>query len=293
MGVDVSWNYYRYAADYLHLGGMCFGLICVLLTRSVSGFSKKTQILYQLVYVTRYLDVFTESQFAYLLLFKATFNSITLLMLLLFTCLHDTYDHVSDSANLVAILLPVASLAFLTAKGSGFVDLCWTFSEFIEAMALVPQYIMCYKAKQLRPAVALYVLAVGGYRLLYVCNWIYKRYEWAQSYHDYPSWLGGGVECILFIDFFFRLLRHQTFWTTDAAQSFLGRFVLGCDDGAGKLSAKIELGTIGRRLPYGITGTTKQEEEDKRRQWNVSDQLASEEGSNLLSYTPDHEEGGC
>ncbi|CAL1162679.1 unnamed protein product [Cladocopium goreaui] len=164
---------FRLLADFLHLAGMSFGLAAILSSRSVAGFSRKTQVLFQVVFVSRYLDIFTQHQGLYLLFFKITFNLITAFMLWLFHKLHHSYEASADSCNLLALVVPPAIIA-LFSGGMGVREEAWTFSELLEPLALIPQYIVCYRATKVRPAAVIYVLAVGGYRTLYVCNWIYK-----------------------------------------------------------------------------------------------------------------------
>lgn len=254
---------------------------------SVDGFSRKTQVLYQTLYVTRYLDLFTEPhQGMYLVSFKVTFNFITAAMLYAFGKWPDTYDASSDSCNLLAIYVPVAVFAYVSSAGSSFVKEMWAYSEFLEPLALVPQYIMCYRVARVRPAVILYVLGVGGYRLLYILNWIYKRYKWHAAYHDYISWFGGTLECILFFDFVFRIMQRKEVIGAIGASPF-GRIILHMDDTAGRFSEKIEMNSIGRRLPFGLSGNGKEDDERARRQWDVSDQLIDEEGCQLLTLSGD------
>jgi len=274
---SVNWNVFRYLADYLHFGGMLAGLAVVGSTRSVEGFSGKTQVLYQLVYFCRYLDVFTESQAMYLIFFKVTFNVVTASMLVMFWLFRHTYDSVADSCNLLAILLPVATAALVLGSGSGVKDDLWTFSEFLEPFALLPQYIVCYRAKRVRPGALMYVFAVGGYRMLYVCNWICKRSKWHDRYHDYTSWLGGIVECILFVDFLCRIAQRK-----DVIEaSGLGRLLLSMDDNAGRLSEKIEMSALGRRLPLGVSGSGGAQANG--RSWTSYDRLTDEEGAKLMT----------
>merc|ERR1719210_2809076 len=125
---------------------------------------------------------------------------------------------------------------------------------------------------RVRVASVLYVLAVGGYRFLYVCNWIYKRYKWHESYHDYTSWCGGVLECILFVDFVMRISRRREVIGAIGA-SPLGHMLLHIDDSAGRLSEKIELKVMGRRLPGGISGPGSQDDEFAKKQWDASDQI--------------------
>jgi len=112
---NVSWNIFRLLADGLHLSGMAFGLAAILSSRSVAGFSRKTQVLFQVVFLSRYLDIFTTSQGFYLLFFKITFNLITAFMLWLFQKLHHTYEASADSCNLLALVVPAALLALMSS----------------------------------------------------------------------------------------------------------------------------------------------------------------------------------
>uniref|UniRef100_A0A7S2QMZ2 ER lumen protein-retaining receptor n=1 Tax=Zooxanthella nutricula TaxID=1333877 RepID=A0A7S2QMZ2_9DINO len=285
----VSWNAFRLVGDALHLAGMVLGLTCVVGARSVEGFSRKTQVLYQLVYVTRYLDVLFHKQVMYLLLFKVAFNLLTAAMLVAFTLWQDTYCFEADSCNIVAIVLPAAVVAYAASHGDTAVKELWTYSEFIEPFALVPQYIMCYRVPRVRPAVVLYVFCVGGYRTLYICNWIYKRYNWHEHYHDYVSWLGGAVECVLFFDFVFRISQRREVIGAIGA-SALGRVLLQLDNSAGRLSEKVELQTIGRRLPFGLSGNGLEDDERAKRQWDVSDKLVAEESCSLLTLGGDNDD---
>ena len=285
----VSWNVFRLLADFLHLSGMGFGLAAILSSRTVAGFSRKTQVMFQMVFVSRYLDIFTQHQGLYLLFFKITFNLITAFMLWLFHKLHHTYEASADSCNLLALVVPPAIIALLSG-GMGVREEAWTFSELLEPLALIPQYIVCYRATKVRPAAVIYVLAVGGYRALYVCNWIYKRYAWHGAYHDYTSWIGGALECVIFADFLVRISQRKEVIGAIGA-SPLGRIILQIDDSAGRFSEKVELRTFGRRIPFGLSGPGSQDDENKKKQWDVSDKLVDEEECQLLTLSGDGDNG--
>merc|ERR1740133_216701 len=70
-----SWNLFRYVGDYLHLFGIVVLLTTIVKNKSVAGISRSTQVLYFLVFVTRYLDLFDQSQTLYLVVFKMTYIS--------------------------------------------------------------------------------------------------------------------------------------------------------------------------------------------------------------------------
>jgi len=286
LGSDANWNIFRYAADYLHFGGMLFGLATIVSTKSVEGFSWKTQVLYQMVYLFRYLDVFFDSQASYLVFFKITFNLVTATMLASFVVFRYTYDAASDSCNIIALAFPAFVVAMMASHGTGLKEELWTFSEFLEPVALLPQYIVCYRAQKVRVATLLYTLAVGGYRVLYVFNWMYKRYRWHSAYHDYVSWLGGGLECVLFADFVMRIVQRRDVIEASA----LGKAVLSLDENAGRVSENLEMRAIGRRLPLGLSGPGSALGADSALgggTWNASDRIAEDEGCGLLTLDVD------
>merc|ERR1712048_1188498 len=105
---------------------------------------------------------------------KVFYQLITVFIIVSFRVFWETYNPGADSCNIMAVLVPTAVIAYVISIGAGFEQEMWAYSELLGPLALLPQYIICYRAKRLRPATVIYVLAVGGYRLLYICNWIYK-----------------------------------------------------------------------------------------------------------------------
>lgn len=196
-----SWNIYRYLGDYLHLGGVIVLLGTLAKNRAVTGISRSTQILYSLVFITRYLDLFHHNQTEYLVFFKLTYIITSIIVLLLFWRLDSTYERQKDTCSLVIILLPCIIAATLMSNDTSIMEIAWTFSQFCEGFAMVPQYIFCYRdyeAKDL--GVSFYVVALGGYRVFYAANWIYKKIHLPQ-YYDIHSWIGGLIEILFFGDF--------------------------------------------------------------------------------------------
>merc|ERR1712232_1174795 len=91
--------------------------------------------------------------------------------------------------------------AYLLANESSVVEVLWSFSQFLEGFAMVPQYIFCYRDRHARDrGVILYVLSLGSYRVFYAANWIYKKFEMPQ-YSDIQSWIGGLIEICFFCDY--------------------------------------------------------------------------------------------
>mmetsp|Transcript_13831 Transcript_13831/g.30421 ORF Transcript_13831/g.30421 Transcript_13831/m.30421 type:complete len:297 (+) Transcript_13831:98-988(+) len=231
-----SWNIFRYVGDYLHLFGIVVLLVTIARTKSVAGISKSTQILYFLVFITRYLDLLDHSQNAYLVFFKLTYIISSIVILGLFVQLDRTYERRNDTCNLAVILLPCVLASLILTNEFSFLEVLWTFSEFIEGFAMVPQYIFCYRERSARVwGAGLYVICLGSYRVFYALNWIYKKIE-MPNYSDIQSWIGGIIEIAFFLDF----LNYRF-----TGNSMLRSMVLTVDTKINEISDKIEMNVLG------------------------------------------------
>lgn len=231
-----SWNIFRYVGDYLHLAGIAVLLVTIAKNKSVAGISRSTQFLYFLVFVTRYLDLFDHSQTAYLVFFKLTYITTSIIVLVLFHQLDASYERRHDTCNLAVIILPCATAAVLLTNEYSMLEVLWTFSEFVEGFAMVPQYIFCYRERQGKDwGTSLYVIALGGYRVFYALNWIYKKIQ-MPHYSDIQSWIGGIIEITFFVDFLnFRFTGN----------SMLRSMVLTVDTKINEISDKVEMKVLG------------------------------------------------
>jgi len=231
-----SWNIFRYVGDYLHLAGILLLLVTIGKNKSVSGISRSTQILYFLTFITRYLDLFEHSQTAYLVFFKLTYIGTSIIVLFLFYQFDSTYERRHDTCNLVVIIVPCVIAAVVLTNEYTTLEVLWTFSEFVEGFAMVPQYIFCYRERSSRDwGSSLYVICLGGYRVFYALNWIYKKIQ-MPHYSDIQSWIGGIIEIMFFIDF----LNYRF-----TGNSMLRSMVLSVDTKINEISDKVEMKVLG------------------------------------------------
>jgi ER lumen protein retaining receptor len=231
-----SWNIFRYVGDYLHLAGIVILLLTIAKNKSVSGISRSTQFLYFLIFITRYLDLLDHSQTLYLVFFKLTYIATSIVVLVLFSKLDKTYEKRNDTCNL-AVILSVSTIAsiVLTSEYS-VLEVLWTFSEFLEGFAMVPQYIFCYREKGQKDwGVNLYIISLGGYRVFYALNWIYKKIK-MPHYSDIQSWIAGIIEILLFVDF----LNYRF-----TGNSMLRSAVLTVDSKINEVADKVEMKVLG------------------------------------------------
>jgi len=232
-----SWNVFRYVGDYLHLAGVVVLLGTIAKNQSVAGISRSTQILYFMVFVTRYLDLFDHSQTSYLVFFKLTYIGTSIIVLVLFWQLEKTYERKCDTCSLPVIIVPCAVLALILTNEYSVLEILWTFSEFIEGFAMVPQYIFCYRERVGNRdwGTSLYVILLGSYRVFYALNWIYKKFVMPQ-YSDLQSWIGGIIEIMFFLDF----LNYRF-----TGNSVLRSWVLTVDTKINEISDKVEMKVLG------------------------------------------------
>lgn len=230
-----SWNIFRYIGDYMHLFGVFALLATLAKNRSCSGISRSTQILYCLVFTTRYLDLLDKTQAFYLVFFKITYIVTSIIVLAVFYKLDATYERQKDTCSLAAILVPCSISAILLAETYQPFDILWTFSQFCEGFAMVPQYVFCYRDRLAKDVgVTLYVLSMGAYRCFYAANWIYKKVQ-MPHYSDLQSWLGGMIEILFFADY---LLSFT-------GLSLLRSMVLKVDEKINEIKEKVEMKVLG------------------------------------------------
>mmetsp|Transcript_52998 Transcript_52998/g.124164 ORF Transcript_52998/g.124164 Transcript_52998/m.124164 type:complete len:287 (+) Transcript_52998:91-951(+) len=239
---QMSWNPFRYVGDYLHLFGRIVLLATICKNRSVRGISRSTQILYAVIFMCRYLDLATRDQVMYLVVFKITYILTSIVVLVIFAKLDSTYERQKDTCSLVVIMIPCVAASILLAKDfTDGVGLLWAFSQFLEGFAMVPQYIFCYRDRGARDVgIMLYVISLGGYRVFYAANWIYKKL-YVPNYTDIHSWLGGIIEIAFFCDY---LLSFSGF-------SLLRTMVLKVDEKINEISEKVEMKVLGKPAREG------------------------------------------
>lgn len=251
-----SWNVFRYIGDYLHLFGIFVLLITLAKNRSCQGISRSTQILFFCVFTTRYLDLLDHSQTAYLVFFKITYIATSAIVLLVFWRLEKTYERNKDTCNLAVIFLPCCTAAVLLTNEYSMIEMLWSFSQFLEGFAMVPQYIFCYRDREASDVgVSLYVMSLGGYRVFYAANWIYKKVQMPQ-YSDVQSWIGGIIEISFFVDY---LLARFT------GYSLLSTLVLMVDEKINEVSAGLGSKFLGSSKPVSSTVATGECELRQRR----------------------------
>ncbi|ORE21291.1 ER lumen protein retaining receptor [Rhizopus microsporus] len=195
-------NIFRLVADLMHLASIFILLLKIKKTRSCVGISFKTQLLYAIVFVTRYLDLFTKFISLYNTSMKIFFIASSVYILyLMHIKFKATYDAGLDTFR-IEYLLGVASLLGLaTTAEYSIIEVLWTFSIWLESAAILPQLFMLQKTGEAETITTHYIFALGAYRALYILNWIYRYY--VENHIEWVSCIAGLVQTAIYSDFFY------------------------------------------------------------------------------------------
>jgi len=195
-------NVFRLAGDMSHLLAIIILLLKIWKTRSCAGISGRSQLLFALTYTARYLDLVTNWVSLYnttmKVFFIATSYATIYLMYLKFKA---TYDSNHDTFRVEFLLLPVTILALVLNHEFSFMEILWTFSIYLEAVAILPQLFMVSKTGEAESITSHYLFALGSYRALYIFNWIWRYYT--EEYYDLIAIIAGIVQTVLYCDFFY------------------------------------------------------------------------------------------
>lgn len=172
------------------------------LSTSFAGISGKSQILFTVVYISRYLDLFTT----YISLYNSVMKLVFLVgsgatIYLIYLKFRATYDHNHDSFRIEFLLIPCAILALLINHDFTVMEVLWTFSIYLESVAILPQLFLVSKTGEAESITSHYLFALGSYRALYLLNWVYRYFS--EAHYDLIVIFAGVVQTILYCDFFY------------------------------------------------------------------------------------------
>ncbi|CAO2601689.1 ER lumen protein-retaining receptor 3, partial [Lemmus lemmus] len=195
-------NVFRILGDLSHLLAMFLLLVKIWRSKSCAGISGKSQILFALVFTTRYLDLFSNFISIYNTVMKVVFllcAYVTVYMI--YWKFRKTFDIENDTFRLEFLLVPVIGLSFLVNYSNAPMEVLWTFSIYLESVAVLPQLFMISKTGEAESITTHYLFFLGLYRALYLANWIW-RYQ-TENFYDQISVVSGVVQTIFYCDFFY------------------------------------------------------------------------------------------
>eukprot|EP00697_Spironema_sp_BW2_P001039 gnl/Spiro4/11415_TR6026_c0_g1_i1.p1 gnl/Spiro4/11415_TR6026_c0_g1~~gnl/Spiro4/11415_TR6026_c0_g1_i1.p1 ORF type:complete len:257 (+),score=57.65 gnl/Spiro4/11415_TR6026_c0_g1_i1:85-771(+) len=207
-----SLNFFRATADMLHVLSFVLLFLKMWRVKNAIGISLKSQQLFVIVFITRYLDVFFS--------FVSVYNSVMKVLYLISsiatvyvmrTRLWTSYQQEieNDSFNSNYLLLLCGALALIFNHGYNIFALLWVFSIYLEAVAILPQLWMLLKTREVENLTSHYMICLGAYRALYILNWVYRWYTDPMYGPQWIIWISGVVQTVLYGDFAFYYLKSK------------------------------------------------------------------------------------
>ncbi|XP_058807844.1 ER lumen protein-retaining receptor 1-A-like [Phymastichus coffea] len=190
--------------DYMHLTGLLFMLINLVLTKECAGISGKAQLLYALSFTVHYIVLlFYRYTSVYDAILQTSRTSFTYLILMsIFILYKNTYNDNYDAFRIELLIIPCAMLALFLNEGFTTFQVFTAFGVYLESVAIVPQTYFISKAKQVEPIVLQYVGFLTIYRVFYLIHWIYM-YSKLHEFEDIAI-ATTLVQLVFYCDFFVR-----------------------------------------------------------------------------------------
>ncbi|KAJ7503137.1 ER lumen protein retaining receptor-domain-containing protein [Mycena galericulata] len=207
-------NLFRLLGDLSHLASILILLHKIQTTRSCRGISFKTQALYAGVFVARYLDLVFRWVSLYNFIMKLFFivSSCYILYIMRYR-FRPTHDPSIDTFRIEYLLGPCVVLSLIFNYHFNLTEILWSFSIFLESVAILPQLFMLQRTGEAETITTHYLAALGAYRALYIPNWIYRYFS--DNVVDPIAVTAGIVQTGLYIDFFYvyftKVLQGQKF----------------------------------------------------------------------------------
>ncbi|SCM19763.1 ER lumen protein retaining receptor, putative [Plasmodium chabaudi chabaudi] len=200
-------NIFRLIGDLLHLVSMYILIMKLKKSKNCIGISCRMQELYLIVFLCRYIDLFFVFVSFYNTVMKITFIltiAYTIYLIRFKLPISQTYNRKVDNFKSEKYLIPPCLvLSLLTCKTYNLYNILWSFSIWLESVAILPQLVLLEKQREVENITSHYVITMGMYRAFYIFNWIYRYFFDAKPYINVVGWLGGLIQTLLYIDFFY------------------------------------------------------------------------------------------
>eukprot|EP00092_Neocalanus_flemingeri_P040352 GFUD01043950.1.p1 GENE.GFUD01043950.1~~GFUD01043950.1.p1 ORF type:complete len:213 (+),score=56.07 GFUD01043950.1:223-861(+) len=194
-------NLFRMLGDLSHYLAIITIFIKIIRSKSCQGISGKSQILFLFVFITRYLDIFTNFISMYNTSIKIFFILSTLTnIFLVFVKYKGTISSDLDTFRIEFLLLGAALLALFINHEFVVMEVFWTFSVYLEAVSIIPQLSVSSQGKSVEPVMLLYLAALGCHKLFYIFNWIHRYYN--EGFYDFIAVSAGIVQTAIYANFF-------------------------------------------------------------------------------------------
>lgn len=207
-------NIFRFLGDLSHMVSCGILLYSIERSKSIDGLSLKTQQLYVLVFVVRYIDLFYRFISVYNSAMKVFFIASSAYTVYLMVVKYPKRIREDvDTFPRRYLLAAAGVLACVFTHNYLPREVSWSFSIWLEAVAIIPQLYMLQKTGSAASITTHYIFALGLYRLLYIPNWVYRYVS--EGKFDYVAVLAGVLQTAVYLDFFYiyytKVMQGKTF----------------------------------------------------------------------------------
>lgn len=202
---------FRYAGDILAVSSKLALVRKIVNTKSLSGISLKTQVLYLIVYVTRYLDLLHlggqwDKARMYNQCMKIVYISFQVYLISQFYGPYKyTYSKKYDTFNIPIFLGVSAALSLIfkndtSTVGEYIEEYAYTISLFLESLAILPQLALSQDSGEIEKLTTISITLLGLYRLNYLVYFLVLIM--AKRSMDTLMIVTSLIQSVLYIDFF-------------------------------------------------------------------------------------------
>jgi len=195
-------NIFRATGDLSHLISILILINTIQKSRSIAGISLKTQILYSIVFITRYIDLTFRYVSLYNTLMKIFFisSSVYIVYLMIFKFKNSETQKI-DTFKIEYLIGGSFILSLIFNYGYQITEILWSFSLWLESVAILPQLFMLQRTGEAPTLTTHYIFALGIYRALYIPNWFYRWF--AEGRLDKLAVFTGLIQTLIYSDFFY------------------------------------------------------------------------------------------
>ena len=204
-------NVIQLTGDTLHLLSFVIIIYKIIKDKSCNGVSCKTFEIYLLVFCTRYLDLFIYFISIYNTSMKLLFILATAFIIYLMRyhkSYRISYRRKEEDPFPHLFLIPFALvMTLLVHRDWTWWGLTWSFSLWLESVAVFPQITIIVKTNGFFAYTAHYLAALGSYRFFYILLWIYRYYKYKTI--SVVSICSGTLQVLLYADFFYLYIKNM------------------------------------------------------------------------------------
>ncbi|EEB07331.1 HDEL receptor [Schizosaccharomyces japonicus yFS275] len=193
-------SFFSALGDMSHVAAILLLIHKIKRTRSCAGISFKSQLLFLIVYVSRYLNILWHYGSLYFYVMRLVFIiAEAYICYLMLVPLRPTNDKRIDTFRIEYLVGGSAILALITTTNYRVATILWTFSIWLESVAILPQLFMLQRSGEAENLTAHYLLAMCLYRGLYLPHWVVRIVRRLPV--RWVTIVAGLIQTVLYADF--------------------------------------------------------------------------------------------